>query len=220
MIYPFGNRCGHRRDDPRLRLVFEPKKKRPPKVREMQSRSERLSYRRRSLLRRFGICARSELAEAIVLVVKALLLEWDQVTSRVGWARGDGRLVGVPLEVLARWTGLNFGRVVRAVGVLRHAGLLQGGQPVEHKNGRWIGYAAVRRISWRLFYLLGYTENDMRQIAENAQKRRQQAAAPAPPPDKGPPESEPTAAGDVLARLEGYRARQLARLAPGEPPDG
>jgi hypothetical protein len=225
MIWDYGNRCGHKRAEPRLRLTFEPKVRRPPFVRKVLSRCERFYFRRSALLRRHGICARSEAAEAIMLVVKALLLEWDQVTSRVGWRRSgdgyDGYLAGVPVKVIARWSGLNVSRVARALSVLMQAGLLQGSQPCEQlADGRWIGYPKVRRISWRLFYLLGFDENELRQVADAAQARRRAASSPAPAPERQHHrEGEPTAAGDVLGHLQRKMHEQLERLGGRKPPD-
>jgi hypothetical protein len=199
-----------------LRLAFEPRRRRPPFVRKLQARVERLWYRRSALLERHGIAARSESAEAIALVVKALLLEWDQITSRVGWRRGEGYLKGVPIKKLARWTGLNVGRVVRAVCALMHAGLLQGKQPREQlEDGRWVGLPKVRRISWRLFYLVGVQENELRQAAAAAAERRARPPAPA---SSGPANrlGDPEPAGQVLAELEIGRAARLERIAAAE----
>jgi hypothetical protein len=211
VIWDFGNRCGHRRESPRLRLAREPKRRRPPLVRKLMSCAERLYWRTR-ILGMAGVAARSELREAIVLVIKALLLNWDQVTSRVLWGPdGGGQRFGVPLEVIASWTGLNIGRVVRAVAALRHAGLLQGGQPCELRpDGRWIGYAAVRRISWRLFYLMGIDRNELEQAAAAAQQRRAAAATPAPA-RRERREGDPTSPEEILAGLANERARQAHR---------
>src|SRR5438093_5379362 len=114
LMLSWGNRCGHSPSAPRLRLTFEPRRRRPPMVRKLMARAERLYYQRARILVRHGVTERSELAEAIVLLVKALLVEWDQVTSRIGWRRPDGRIAGIAIDGLARWTGLSVGRVARA----------------------------------------------------------------------------------------------------------
>lgn len=215
LMLSWGNRCGHSPDAPRLRLTFEPRRRRPRMVRKLLARSERFYWRRPLLL--VGIASRSELAQAIVLVIKALLLEWCQVTSRVGWRRPDGTVAGISVEVLARWTGLSVGRVARAVGALKRAGLLKGSQPRERKDERWIGYPSVRWISHRLFYLLGVSENELRQAAQSAAHQRTKHAAPTEPEDRP---GEPTPVGE-LAVVAAARLERLARhFGKGRPPDG
>jgi len=221
MIWPSGNRCGHKRDAPRLKLAFQPRRRRPPFVRKLMSFAEKLWFRRGALLARLGVCARSERAEAIVLVVKALLLQWDIITSRVGMARGDGYLVGISVQVIAKWANINVGRAQLAICALMRAGFLQGSQHVEEvEPGRWVAMPKVRRIHWSLFFVLGIDRNELEQAVESAKQQR--AAKSTPAPASSPPahrEGEPTGAGELLAHLAAHNAAREARMLRGPPDD-
>jgi hypothetical protein len=131
-------------------------------------------YRRQlNLLTKAERERRTEVLEAIVLVVRALLRWTDLCSLRVGkpWEKRGRRYVhGLPLRTIAKWTGLEVRRVQRALYELRYAGYVAGPglagpniirQPVdaiENELGEVIGYRgcpAVRRVTLLFFERLG-----------------------------------------------------------------
>lgn len=111
--------------------------------------------------------ARIDLLRSLCLVVYALFARLDLKSLRVGYTAGKGRrnFVGIPLRILAEWTGLGESTVSHTLTILRRAGLVFGPgddgvnvikQPCEEiAPGVWKFKPAIRRVDIRLFLGLG-----------------------------------------------------------------
>jgi hypothetical protein len=124
---------------------------------------------------------RGDLLENIALVVWCLLARMDLKSFRVGHRkryRVGGRVLdfaGLPVETIAKWTGISRRTVTRVCTILRKARLVAGpgwskkrggdcfnviGQPWEEdEHGRRKSFPAIRRFSPLFFDALGEGES-------------------------------------------------------------
>ena len=116
---------------------------------------------------------RSERREACIVVIGAILKYTDLVSLRVGIPTAKG-FVNLTLSTLCKQTNLGLKRFTRAIDDLKHADIITLSQPRQLlEDGRWIGLAAVKALSWKLFeaFNLG---TKLRREREKASKRLKQ----------------------------------------------
>lgn len=151
-----GNGCGHDRENPRLDPLELSSERLPVVLFDIQAATENVFYQRHhEAFADIGEARRSEICEAMVLVLKAEVARMDIVTKRIGRPRNDGSVVGIPADRLAEITGLNISRLNRALRELHDAGWMTSCQPCELKSdGTYRGYPAIRTLTPRLFRVL------------------------------------------------------------------
>ena len=178
-----GNRCGHDRHRPRLRLARPVPATLPLVFRTAMRAAEGIltSPARFPELHGFGQLVwttrgrrrRTERLEAIVLLAKVLILRCDRVTLRVGTPRADGGCSGISEADLVCWTGLRVRRLERAMRDFRDAGYGSSHKKARQvAPGRWKGYPSVRQLSMLFFARCGVLEwlREERQRASEAQR--------------------------------------------------
>lgn len=216
MASPSGNRCGHNPANPRVDLAKPTSSRMLWFVDQAMRAAEAIVFDRK----RFpdlGPRKRSERLEALVLVAKALLYRMDIVTLRVGTGFSDGSCSGITARSLGVWTGMNTGRVTRALADLRDAGYINTRQPRELVDGHYFGLASIRNLTLSFFNRLGLSLKLSIERTRTSKRRREAAEQQRKSNPQEPADGTPDAPlRRSLRRLAKNLHRRAEALSPRE----
>ena len=183
----FGNRCGHRPDDPVLLHNIEMKKGKGGMPAFFHKAVERIKryYWYPDLLPSLNFAngskrkQRSERREACVRTLNACMYLLNLTTMCVGIATEEG-FKHFKVATIQKYTGLSEKRVYRALLDLKLAGLITIKQPrCKKPDGQWMGQVAIKSISAHLFTLLGM-DVSFQMARQYAAKRHKEKGLKAP----------------------------------------
>ncbi|KFK52802.1 hypothetical protein [Vibrio vulnificus] len=179
-----GNRCGHDKQNPVTKLVYEFSKQ-PAILKTLAERIERFN-RNRSVIpmlaasRQSKRTRRSESAESIALVLKCIAKYIDLVTFKVGFFN-RGKWFNLSYKKIQEHTGLSEYRVLRAMAEIQRVGLValhEIYEEITDKSGhkRKIAKVAVKTVNLALFALFGMEKTCVkeRKKASNRLSRKEQ----------------------------------------------
>lgn len=181
-----GNRCGHDRQNPTTKLVYEFQNQ-PAVLRTLAERIERFNKNRSvipmlSASRNSKRTRRSESAESIALVLKCIAKYIDLVTFKVGFFM-SGKWFNLSYKKIQEHTGLSQFRVLRAMAEIQRVGLVglhEVYEEIEDQNGnkRKIAKVAVKTVNLALFAIFGMEKTCVkeRKKASNRRAKKEQEA--------------------------------------------
>ncbi|MCF9489604.1 hypothetical protein J8B38_22710 [Vibrio parahaemolyticus] len=176
-----GNRCGHDRQNPTTKLVYEFKNQ-PAVLRSLSERIERFN-RNRSVIpmlsssRNSKRTRRSESAESIALVLKCITKYIDLVTFKVGFFM-SGKWFNLSYKKIQEHTGLSQFRVLRAMAEIQRVGLVglhEIYEEITDQNGnkRKIAKVAVKTVNLALFAIFGMEKTCVKERKKASNRRAQ-----------------------------------------------
>lgn len=157
-----GNRCGHDRQNPRLKLPDSDIEDRIPLVLRLVIQRLRDYFNFPGLLPALNFAngstsqQRSERRESCILILSAMLTRMDLTSLRVGYPNPEG-FSNFTSEYLAKQAGLTNSQTKGALRDLKTAGILTITRRSEkQEDGSYKGLAAVKCISKHFFTALGF----------------------------------------------------------------
>jgi hypothetical protein len=217
---PYGNRCGHDPNAPRLHPAREGVERLPPLLQEAARHLREfydapeflptLSHRKarravRSIAKQFR-CMRSERREACIALLSTLLYRTELASGLIGFPTKKG-FYCLTLQQLADEAGLSLSRAKEAQHDLVHAGLLTCHARYRRVDGEFRGAASVRKLSKVLWNALGLGLK-LKQEAKKASKRLRKLA-----------EKEACRVGELVrTKLEQMTGGPKAGASPAAPP--
>lgn len=182
----FGNRCGHKPDEPRDFIPPENHGKRPPVIAMLMKKLDNY-YSNPACIPSLNAAngsdkqQRSERREGCKLTLKAMLHYLDLKTMRVGIPQENGQFVGLTMSLLAERAGIELRRAERAVRDLKAAGILKV-FPICEKLDEcsYKGFAAIRTISAKMFAVFGLKK----ELKRNRNKASKKALKKESKPDE------------------------------------
>ena len=231
-----GNRCGHDRQHPIVKLVYEVSSSIPKVLQEFCSRVERFNFDRHCLsplrlAKNSKRLRRSESAESITLVLKCIGKYTDLVTFKVGYYHRN-RWINLSYKKIARVTGLSVSRVQRAMSELQRGGFIGVHEIREkvinqHGHEMIISKTAIKNVNLGLFAYFGLAsiiERERKKAVKRLRQREEQDRAEAakeyiPDCAKGLKGFAQAKATMQALKYQMKQQAKQARKAASEPPD-
>ena|SRR3989344_4338018 len=113
---------------------------------------------------------RSERREALIAVVRAILIHTDLGSLRVGHiSKNDNEIHPIRIETIAKYANVGIKRCHRVVQVLKQAGYLEIQPRYQKISSGYKGLAAIKKISILLFYHLGISREQLNKARKKSQ---------------------------------------------------